>query len=315
MTWRTVLVDPVFRRYAILIFSLLAASGALLAVFTFALRKDVARVWTIWWSWIIMAPLGLLVVALGREATIIGVTIIALLGVKEFARATGLYRDRWMIAALYLAILITAAATWMPSPIDGRRGWWGLMQAMPIYATAMLVAVPICRNRVQAQLQAVSFALVAFLFVGWTFMHLAFLTNSTRPYGYLIFIVFASEVCDISAYCFGKLFGHHPLRSNVSPRKTWGGALGALGVAMALPWLLAFSFPPCFDWRAKVAAGLIVGVAGPLGDLTISVFKRDLGIKDMGVAIPGHGGFLDRIDSLLLAAPLFTRLVNLVDPF
>jgi phosphatidate cytidylyltransferase len=145
-------------------------------------------------------------------------------------------------------------------------------------------------------------------------MHLAFLTNSARPYGYLIFIVFASEVCDISAYCFGKLLGRHPLRSNVSPRKTWGGALGAFAVAMALPWLLAFSFPPAFDWRAKVAAGLIVGVFGQLGDLAVSVFKRDLGIKDMGALIPGHGGILDRIDSLLLTAPLFARLVNWVDP-
>jgi phosphatidate cytidylyltransferase len=78
---------------------------------------------------------------------------------------------------------------------------------------------------------------------------------------------------------------------------------------------LGFSFPPAFDWRAKVLAGLIVGVGSQLGDLSISLVKRDLGIKDMGATIPGHGGVLDRIDSLLLTAPLFTRLVNLIDPF
>jgi len=84
---------------------------------------------------------------------------------------------------------------------------------------------------------------------------------------------------------------------------------------VALPWIMGFSFPPAFGWQAKIMAGLIVGIGGQLGDLTISVIKRDIGIKDMGAAIPGHGGILDRIDSLIFVAPLFVRLVNWVEPF
>jgi phosphatidate cytidylyltransferase len=78
--------------------------------------------------------------------------------------------------------------------------------------------------------------------------------------------------------------------------------------------VLGFSFPPAFDWRAKVLAGLIVGVGGQLGDLSVSVLKRDLGIKDLGAAIPGHGGNLYRSDSLIFVAPLFVRLVTWFDP-
>jgi phosphatidate cytidylyltransferase len=310
MNLRAALADPVFRRYAILIVSLLAGSGALLAVLTFGLRENIGKVWTIWRSWIVMAPLGLLVVALGREATIVGVLLVAVFAFKEFARATGLYRDWWMTAAVYLALLATAVAAFWPH----HRGAWNLMQTMPAYATAVIVAVPILRNRVDGQLQRVALSVLGFLLVGWSLMHLAFLASTANAFGYLIFIVFACEVCDIAAFTCGKLLGHHPLRSNVSPKKTWGGALGALALAIALPWLLGFSFPPVFDGRAKLAAGLIVGVAGPLGDLAISVFKRDLGIKDMGAAIPGHGGILDRVDSLLLTAPLFTHLVQVVSP-
>jgi phosphatidate cytidylyltransferase len=307
MTWRIAIADPVFRRYVVIVIGLLMISGGALAVITWGFRRDVAKVWRIWRSWLVMAPLGLLVVAAGREAVIVGVTLVAVFAFKEFGRATGLYRDWWMTGAVHAALLATAVAAWADR--------WALLQAAPLHGMLLVAAVPVVRNRVEGQLQAVSLAVVGLVFVGWTLMHLAFLTNAPGAYGYLAFVVFAVEVCDISAYCFGKLLGRRPLRSAVSPKKTWGGALGALLVAMSLPWVLGFSFPPSFDWRAKVLAGLIVGVGGQIGDLSISVFKRDLGIKDMGATIPGHGGILDRVDSLLVVAPLFTHLVNWVEPF
>jgi phosphatidate cytidylyltransferase len=78
---------------------------------------------------------------------------------------------------------------------------------------------------------------------------------------------------------------------------------------MLLPWVLRFSFPH-FGTLQLVLTGLIVGVGGQLGDLSISVIKRDIGIKDMGVTIPGHGGVLDRIDSLIYTVPLFMHMVD-----
>jgi phosphatidate cytidylyltransferase len=105
------------------------------------------------------------------------------------------------------------------------------------------------------------------------------------------------------------LFGRHPLRSEISPKKTWEGALGALIVSMSLPWLLRFSLPE-FGPVQLILAGLIVGIGGQLGDLSISVIKRDIGTKDMGASIPGHGGILDRIDSLIYVAPLFMHMAG-----
>jgi phosphatidate cytidylyltransferase len=78
---------------------------------------------------------------------------------------------------------------------------------------------------------------------------------------------------------------------------------------MALPWALRFSFP-FFGTTQLILTGLIVGIGGQLGDLAISVIKRDIGIKDMGAGLPGHGGILDRIDSLVYTAPLFFHMAG-----
>jgi phosphatidate cytidylyltransferase len=316
VNWRAAVADPVFRAYVLIVLGLLAVSAAVLLVLALRFRKNVSKIWTIWRSWVIMAPLALLVVGLGRGATIVGVTLLAVFAFKEFARATGLYRDFVMVGAVYTAVVFAGVAAWCPDRDPGgtHPGWLELFETLPVYAMVLILLVPILRNRTQGQLQSVALAMLGFLLVGWMFAHLGFLANSAHPYGYIAFIIFAVEICDIAAYTFGTLLGRRPLRSAISPKKTWGGALGALAVAMALPWVLGFSFPPGFDARAKVLTGLIVALAGPLGDLSISLIKRDLGVKDMGAAIPGHGGILDRIDSLIFVAPLFLGLVNSVEP-
>lgn len=316
MNWRTAIGDPVYRAYAAIVIGLLLVSGAALAGVTRGLRRDVGKVWTIWRSWLVMAPLGLIVVGLGRGATIAGVTLLGVFGFKEFARATGVYRDWWMTGIVYLAIVAVGAAAGSPDyDAGGRRpGWLDLLETMPIYAVVLFLLTPLVRDRTAGQLQTVALATLGFLLTGWTLGHLGFLTNAAHPYGYIAFVIFAVEVTDISAYLCGRALGSRRFRRNISPNKTWGGALGALVVGMTLPWALGFSFPPAFDWRAKVLAGLIVGVGGQVGDLTISLIKRDLGVKDMGATIPGHGGILDRIDSLIIVSPLFLRLVNWFEP-
>src|SRR5205814_8289323 len=103
------------------------------------------------------------------------------------------------------------------------------------------------------------------------------MANAINAYGYVCFVVFATEVNDIAAFTFGRLFGRHPLRREISSNKTWEGALGALAVSMILPWLLRFSFPFFGPWQLILTC-LIVGVVVHLGDLSISVIRCDNGL-------------------------------------
>jgi phosphatidate cytidylyltransferase len=128
----------------------------------------------------------------------------------------------------------------------------------------------------------------------------------------LIFIVLA--ICsDIGGYTAGVLIGRHPLAEAISPKKTWEGLAGSVAACLAagailLPWLLS----------AHVWQGLVLGAAAAaaatLGDLAESMIKRDLQIKDMGHVLPGHGGILDRIDSMLIVAPVVWLLLTVFVP-
>ncbi len=309
MSFEAALQSDVFRTYVAIVAAMFVATGLALLVLRVGLHRDVSHALKSFSSWLVMGPLVLAVVFAGRATTISLLAVLAVFAFREFARATGLHRERMMAGVVYLGIVATGAVSLMADPVQNVPGWYGLFAILPVYIIAAILLVPIVRNRVEGQLQAIGLAILGYLYIGWMFGHLAFLANSKHAYGYLLYLVFAVELNDVAAYTFGKLFGRHPLRDNISPKKTWEGSLGALAVSMALPWLLWFSFPH-FGPTQLILTGLIIGITGQLGDLSMSVIKRDLGIKDMGVLIPGHGGILDRIDSLIYVTPLFFHMVR-----
>jgi phosphatidate cytidylyltransferase len=309
MSPEAALNSDVFRIYVGILVGLLAVAGAAIAFLGFVLKRDVAHAWQSYRSWLLMIPMVLVGMFLGRLAAIAFFLLLAFFGFKEYARATGLRKDGWMTLAVYLGIFGMGVLSAMHDPRLEHAGWYGMFIAWPVYVIVLILLIPILRNETRGQLQTIALALLGFIYIGWMFGHILFLTNSKYAYGYLFYLIFAVELNDVAAYTFGKAFGKHPLRSNISPKKTWEGALGALGVSMLLPWLLWFSFPH-FTARELILSGIIVGAAGQLGDLSMSVIKRDLGIKDMGTFISGHGGILDRIDSLIFVVPLFFHMVR-----
>ena len=309
MYFATAITNDTFLAYVVLISALLGVIGILLLTFTFGFKRNLGGVWHAYRGWLAIVPLVLVAIAAGREATIVGVALLAFFGFKEFARATGLYRDWWMSGAVYLGIVAVTTSSLLHDPRLQVPGWYGLFMSLPVYAVVLVLVIPIIRNQTKGQLQSSALAIFGFVYLVWMLSHVGFLANSKYAYGYLLFLLFAVSCNDVAAYVAGKFFGRHKLRDEISPNKTWGGALGALAVSLLLPWLLWFSFPH-FGPLQLVLAGLIVGIGGQLGDLIISVIKRDLGVKDMGALLPGHGGLLDRIDSLIFTGPLFFHMAR-----
>lgn len=126
--------------------------------------------------------------------------------------------------------------------------------------------------------------------------------------GLLIFLFFLTQMNDVAQYVFGKLYGKEKIIPEISPNKTWAGLIGGIITTIILA-LISSPFLTVFSWEITIILAILISVSGFIGDVTISAIKRDLGIKDTGQLIKGHGGILDRIDSLTFTAPVFFHVV------
>lgn len=141
-------------------------------------------------------------------------------------------------------------------------------------------------------------------YVSWLLGH-HLLLRGLDENGYFIFFLYLTTWAgDTGAYYAGSFWGRHKFYEKISPKKTWEGAVGGLALGVAAALLARYWFLPVLSPAECVLLGCLIGVAGPVGDLVESLMKRSLSVKDSGAIIPGHGGILDRIDSLLFSGPV-----------
>ena len=127
--------------------------------------------------------------------------------------------------------------------------------------------------------------------------------------GLIIYLIMLTEFNDVFQFTWGKLFGRRKILPSVSPNKTWAGFIGGVITTAVLAYFIRF-LTPLNEWQSLVI-GLAIGITGFVGDSLISAIKRELKIKDTDDLIPGHGGSLDRLDSLFVTAPVFYHLLKL----
>lgn len=131
---------------------------------------------------------------------------------------------------------------------------------------------------------------------------------SAGPGGLIIYLIMLTSFNDVFQFTWGKLLGKHKILPNVSPNKTWEGFIGGIFTTAGLAYLIKFLTP--LEGYQALIIGLCIGIVGFLGDSLISAIKRDLNIKDTDDLIPGHGGAMDRLDSIILTAPVFYHLLT-----
>ena len=253
-----------------------------------------------WRTWAVTAPIFGFAAMGPLGAGLALVMALSFQGMREYAALTSLPRPYRI--AMYAAGLASA-----PIAMWNLTAW----RAMPPILLIAATLAPLVMQDIQQGLRHLAFAALGFAYVPWLLAYFLLIREHVEGgHGILLALGTAVAVSDVAAFCVGKAAGRHPLAGRVSPAKSWEGVAGNLAGAYAGFALMAFAIPaslnPVVRWvlPAVVAAGCV------WGDLVESLIKRHAGVKDAGTWLPGFGGVLDRIDSLLVVLPLsYTVLV------
>jgi phosphatidate cytidylyltransferase len=227
-----------------------------------------------------------------------------------------------VFAGLVVAACATAAYEFFVMALPGRRGaravglclvmlvaagvaarrpdFWG-----PALAGAVIIGMIFCLFDADEMTPAVTraaFLVLGVVYAGFLLSHFVPLKRLPGGPQWVIFTVVVVMASDSGGYFIGRVLGRHRLVPRISPNKTVEGAAGSLVVALLVASLARVTFFPVLTWREIGGLGVTFSVLGQLGDLTESMFKRAFGAKDSGWIIPGHGGMLDRVDSLVFPA-------------
>ncbi|MEZ5797280.1 MAG: phosphatidate cytidylyltransferase [Paracoccaceae bacterium] len=259
-----------------------------------------------WWGMVALLALAFIA---GRAGVVVLFGLLSFAALREFLSLTAKHAaDHWSLAASFFLILpLQYWLVW----ID----WYGFYAIfIPVYAFLLLPVVSALQGITRHYLVRIAETQWALMICIYCISHVPALLSLDIP-GFqgrnvllIAWLIFVVQLSDVLQYVWGKLIGRHRIAPNLSPSKTWegfvGGILSATLIGASLWWMTPFSL------SQAAAMCLVITLMGFFGGLVMSAIKRDKGVKDWGHLIAGHGGFIDRLDSVIFAAPIFFHLTR-----
>jgi phosphatidate cytidylyltransferase len=230
------------------------------------------------------------------------VTLAVCLGIREISRAFAQADTKISTNALILATLGLSAATW-------QGGVAGLAVATAVALPILLIGL--LRNGPEGFVARATATTLVLVYLPFLAGFLILLGNESNGLEQIMTFVILVGCNDTFGYFVGVLLGKHPMAPKISPKKSWEGLAGSIVFTM-LGGGIMFHYVLDIHWHIGAIVGLLIVFTATSGDLIESAMKRDLHLKDMGSLLPGHGGVLDRLDSVLLSAPALWLALELV---
>ncbi|ASE84629.1 TPA: phosphatidate cytidylyltransferase [Citrobacter koseri] len=258
-----------------------------------------------WWVIIVLFSLAMLS---PQWLALTFFALVSFIALKEFLTlAPSRQSDRMPLLWMFIAIPINY---WLIG-----IGWYGMFVVfIPVYVFLFLPARMVLTGDTQGFLRTASQLHWSLMTTVFAFSHVAFLlvlpADGLQTGALLVlFLVGLTEFNDIAQYLWGKSLGRIRVIPKVSPNKTLAGLLGGVVTTAVAAMILGPLLTP-LNWPMALLAGVIIGITGFCGDVVMSAIKRDIGVKDSGTLLPGHGGILDRLDSLIFTAPVFFHFIR-----
>ena len=261
-------------------------------------------------SWWALVAIFAIAISFRRGIAIAFFALLSFLALKEYLSLIPTRRaDRRVLFWAYLCVPLQYWWVW--------KQWYHMFLIfIPVWAFLFIAMRMVLRGETRDFLRAAGTIHWGLMTMVFGLSHLAYLlvlpdgaNVSAHGAALLLFVVLLTELNDVLQYVWGRTLGRHKVIESVSPKKTVEGLVGGALTTTVISFFLAPVLTPLTPAHS-IAVGLMIGFGGFLGDVTISAVKRDIGVKDSGSLIPGHGGVLDRIDSLLFTAPLFFHFMK-----
>jgi phosphatidate cytidylyltransferase len=260
-------------------------------------------------SWWMMAGVFIFAVLVNPVISFVAFGLLSYMAMREIVSISKNIRDadRRVVIWCYLAV-----------PIQYYLAYAGLfnifMVFIPVFMFVWIPFMLVLRGYTEDIGRSMGILPAQMMLTIFSSSHLAYFLSLPELEGFdaggrglLLFTVFITEMNDVFQFTWGKLLGKHKIVPKVSPNKTWEGFVGGIITTTVCGYFLRFLTP--MDEIQAILVTFTVAVTGFIGDVVVSAIKRDIGIKDTGSAIPGHGGILDRIDSLSMTAPVFFYII------
>ena len=260
-------------------------------------------------SAVVLAPLVLLVIYFGSLVFLLLISVTVIMMQVEYCRLTQhLSQKLNPVSPSILTVAFCLLAYFLPIPSHGENAYAEIVLLsffafIPIYT----FCTSIFRGEVADELLTVALKLTGILTVGGLFGYYCILLRNTDEVGMQLIVLLIGTIWigDTGAYLIGRAVGKHKLSTPISPRKTIEGTIAGLVVGTFTSIVISSVFlKGTFSVTHAAIIGFLLSIVGQIGDLSISLMKRTAGVKDSGDTIPGHGGLLDRCDSLIFSAPV-----------
>jgi phosphatidate cytidylyltransferase len=291
--------NPVYQELVVMVLAFILAIGAVLFFF----RKQNPH-WQAGWasfkSWMVAAPALFFIFGLPEPWTTIALTAFAILGAKIFFQITGMYHRSYFVLACYIGISAQAWAGYNQNDT--------LYNLMPMLVLGLTSLIPLYRNSFSKMLQYTAVTLINFIFLGWGVLHIVRIMQWQGGLFIALYLIILTEFCDNANLIFSR-YGKIKVFSNVNRRRTLEGFLVSLVFTLALAWGLRHLLPN----RSEIywlTSGLIAAMGGGMGDMILTIYRRDLGVKNVGAFIIGRGDFLNLMDRLIFVAPIYYYIMG-----
>ncbi|MFP5520684.1 MAG: phosphatidate cytidylyltransferase [Bdellovibrionia bacterium] len=287
--------SPIYQQTVAIVLTIIFISGLIVYFF-----RDKNYYFSTSWasikSWLIAAPILMTLLGTPHPWPMLVLTALAILGAKIFFQIMGMFHRSYFVMVCYGGIIGLFFCAWY-----GRMDLYNLM---PMLVLGAACVVPLIRHSYKRMIQYISLTLLAFIFLGWSFLHLNLILQFQNGIYQLIYLIVLTEFCDNTNLALGRYIKGPRLFPNINPRRTVGSTAVSLLLTLFMAGVMRFTLPDQSE-RYWLAAGIVASFGGVLGDLIMTVVRRDAGVKVTGPFILGRSDILNRMDRLIFVAPIY----------